>query len=166
MTSLLARSLVRRCCRSCQHCHARTHATCSRLGQDLFREDQWPPRGNRLELAELLRRLGDGDVLMVTQLDRLARSTRNLPNILDTVAKAGAGVKSLTGRLGGHHDCGPAEHPRDADPPRQWALRPPTGVTAFAFAKLMLPRRPLVADSVGLVVFRYYHLYLQYFVAI
>jgi DNA invertase Pin-like site-specific DNA recombinase len=34
-------------------------------------------------------------VLMVTRLDRLARSTRDLLNILDTVAKAGAGFKSL-----------------------------------------------------------------------
>ena len=33
---------------------------------------------------------------MVTRLDRLARSTRDLLNILDTIAKAGAGFKSLT----------------------------------------------------------------------
>jgi DNA invertase Pin-like site-specific DNA recombinase len=39
--------------------------------------------------------LGEGDVLMVTRLDRLARSTRDLLNILDTIAKAGAGFKSL-----------------------------------------------------------------------
>ena len=32
---------------------------------------------------------------MVTRLDRLARSTRDLLNILDTVGKAGAGFKSL-----------------------------------------------------------------------
>ena len=52
-------------------------------------------RTDRPELAKLLRRLGEGDVLMVTRLDRLARSTRDLLNILDTVAKAGAGFKSL-----------------------------------------------------------------------
>jgi Resolvase, N terminal domain len=34
-------------------------------------------------------------VLVVTRLDRLARSTRDLLNILDAVAKAGAGFKSL-----------------------------------------------------------------------
>jgi DNA invertase Pin-like site-specific DNA recombinase len=44
----------------------------------------------------VLKRLGDGDVLMVTRLDRLARSTRDLLNILDTISKAGAGFKSLT----------------------------------------------------------------------
>ena len=32
---------------------------------------------------------------MVTRLDRLARSTRDLLNVLDTIAKAGAGFKSL-----------------------------------------------------------------------
>jgi DNA invertase Pin-like site-specific DNA recombinase len=33
--------------------------------------------------------------LVVTRLDRLARSTRDLLNILDAVGKAGAGFKSL-----------------------------------------------------------------------
>jgi DNA invertase Pin-like site-specific DNA recombinase len=50
----------------------------------------------RAELAKVLRRLEQGDVLVVTRLDRLARSTRDLLNILDLVAKAGAGFKSLT----------------------------------------------------------------------
>jgi DNA invertase Pin-like site-specific DNA recombinase len=43
----------------------------------------------------MLKRLEEGDVLMVTRLDRLARSTRDLLNILDAVTKAGAGFKSL-----------------------------------------------------------------------
>jgi DNA invertase Pin-like site-specific DNA recombinase len=50
---------------------------------------------DRPELAKLLRRLERDDVLMVTRLDRLARSTRDLLNILDVIAKAGAGFKSL-----------------------------------------------------------------------
>jgi len=50
---------------------------------------------DRVELTKLLRRLDTGDVLIVTRLDRLARSTRDLLNILDTVAKAGAGFRSL-----------------------------------------------------------------------
>jgi DNA invertase Pin-like site-specific DNA recombinase len=50
---------------------------------------------NRPELAKLLRRLDEGDVLVVTRLDRLARSTRDLLNILDTLAERGASFKSL-----------------------------------------------------------------------
>lgn len=50
---------------------------------------------DRPELAKLLKRLEPGDVLVVTRLDRLARSTRDLLNILDIVSKAGAGFRSL-----------------------------------------------------------------------
>lgn len=49
----------------------------------------------RKALARALAALGPGDVLLVTRLDRLVRSTRDLLNVLDTVAKAGAGFKSL-----------------------------------------------------------------------
>jgi DNA invertase Pin-like site-specific DNA recombinase len=52
-------------------------------------------RTDRPELTKLLRRLEKGDVLMVTRLDRLARSTRDLLNILDAIAKVGARFKSL-----------------------------------------------------------------------
>ena len=50
---------------------------------------------NRPELTKALAELQDGDTLIVTRLDRLARSTRDLLNILDTIAKAGAGFRSL-----------------------------------------------------------------------
>jgi DNA invertase Pin-like site-specific DNA recombinase len=43
----------------------------------------------------LLKRLETGDVLMVTRLDRLARSTRDLLNILYTLGERGVGFKSL-----------------------------------------------------------------------
>src|SRR6516165_7813842 len=52
-------------------------------------------RSNRPELAKVLKRLDTGDVLIVTRLDCLARSTRDLLNILDDIAKRGAGFKSL-----------------------------------------------------------------------
>src|SRR5262249_2057950 len=52
-------------------------------------------RSNRPELAKVFKRLDTGDVLIVTRLDRLARSTRDLLNILDDSAKRGAGFKSL-----------------------------------------------------------------------
>ena len=37
----------------------------------------------------------EGDTVVVTRLDRLARSTRDLLNILDAIANAGATFKSL-----------------------------------------------------------------------
>jgi DNA invertase Pin-like site-specific DNA recombinase len=50
---------------------------------------------DRKALALAIKTLGDGDVLLVTRLDRLARSTRDLLNTLDQVSKAGAKFKSL-----------------------------------------------------------------------
>jgi Resolvase, N terminal domain len=50
---------------------------------------------DRKALARAIAALGPGDVLLVTQLDRLARSTRDLLNVLDAVARAGAGFRSL-----------------------------------------------------------------------
>jgi len=61
----------------------------------VFAETVSGAKTDRPELAKLLRRLEPGDVLMVTRLDRLARSTRDLLNVLDVVAKSGAGFKSL-----------------------------------------------------------------------
>jgi DNA invertase Pin-like site-specific DNA recombinase len=49
----------------------------------------------RKALARLVASLGPGDVVVVTKLDRLARSTRDLLNTLDAIAKAGASFKSL-----------------------------------------------------------------------
>jgi DNA invertase Pin-like site-specific DNA recombinase len=42
-----------------------------------------------------MRGLEPGDVLIVTRLDRLVRSTRDLLNVLDEVSKHGAGFRSL-----------------------------------------------------------------------
>jgi DNA invertase Pin-like site-specific DNA recombinase len=50
---------------------------------------------DRKALAKALNVLADGDTLLVCRLDRLARSTRDLLNILDRIAKAGATFKSL-----------------------------------------------------------------------
>ena len=61
----------------------------------VFKEKASGAKTDRPELARVIRGLEDGDVLMVTRLDRLARSTRDLLNVLDAVAKQGAGFKSL-----------------------------------------------------------------------
>jgi DNA invertase Pin-like site-specific DNA recombinase len=52
-------------------------------------------RSDRAQLAKLLKALGEGDTVIVTRLDRLARSTRDLLNILHAIGKAGATFKSL-----------------------------------------------------------------------
>jgi DNA invertase Pin-like site-specific DNA recombinase len=50
---------------------------------------------DRKALARAVAALGAGDVLLVTRLDRLARSTRDLLNVLAAIAERGAGFRSL-----------------------------------------------------------------------
>ena len=61
----------------------------------VFRETASGAKSDRGELAKAINALGVDDTLLVTRLDRLARSTRDLLNVLDTIAKAGAGFRSL-----------------------------------------------------------------------
>src|ERR671936_2859413 len=61
----------------------------------VFKEKVSGAKTDRPELAKAIRRLEEGDVLIVTRLDRLARSTRDLLNVLDEIGKRGAGFKSL-----------------------------------------------------------------------
>ena len=61
----------------------------------IFKETAIGAKSDRAEPARALRELADGDVLMVTRLDRLARSTRDLLNILATIAEKKAGFRSL-----------------------------------------------------------------------
>jgi DNA invertase Pin-like site-specific DNA recombinase len=61
----------------------------------IFAEKESGARIDRRELAKAIAALDDGDVLLVTRLDRLARSTRDLLNVLAAVAERGAGFKSL-----------------------------------------------------------------------
>jgi DNA invertase Pin-like site-specific DNA recombinase/predicted nucleotidyltransferase len=53
-------------------------------------------KSDRRQLASAIRSLSPGDTLLVTRLKCLARSTRDLLNILDSVSKAGAGFRSLS----------------------------------------------------------------------
>jgi DNA invertase Pin-like site-specific DNA recombinase len=61
----------------------------------VYREKMSGAKADRPELHKLVRALEPDDVLIVTRLDRLARSTRDLLNILDQIAQAGAGFRSL-----------------------------------------------------------------------
>ncbi len=66
--------------------------------EKIIRETASGLNGDRKELTRALAALTAGDVLMVTRLDQLARSTRDLLNILDRVTKTGAGFRSLSDR--------------------------------------------------------------------
>jgi DNA invertase Pin-like site-specific DNA recombinase len=61
----------------------------------VYREKVSGAKTDRAELAKLIKRLEPEDLLIVTRLDRLARSTRDLLNILASIAEARAGFKSL-----------------------------------------------------------------------
>jgi DNA invertase Pin-like site-specific DNA recombinase len=52
-------------------------------------------KSDRNQLRRVLDQLDRGDVLMVTRLDRLARSTRDLLNTLATITDKKAGFRSL-----------------------------------------------------------------------
>jgi Resolvase, N terminal domain len=94
--------------------------------------------------ARRFKAIGAGDTVVVTRLDRLARSTRDLLNILDAIAKAGAEFKSLAdawadtttphGRLMLTHlrGSGTGQGPRQAHGPTAEAdtLPAPGGVAA------------------------------------
>ena len=68
-----------------------TAAGCAKV----YREKVSGAKTDRAELAKVIARLESGDVLVVTRLDRLARSTRDLLNVIDAVSKRGAGFRSL-----------------------------------------------------------------------
>ena len=61
----------------------------------IFREKISGARTDRKQLAALMKVLSKGDVVIITRLDRLARSTRDLLNVLHAIAQKGAAFKSL-----------------------------------------------------------------------
>jgi DNA invertase Pin-like site-specific DNA recombinase len=52
-------------------------------------------RAGRPQLAKLMASLKAGDIVVVTKLDRLGRSTRELLELIDRIGKAGASFRSL-----------------------------------------------------------------------
>ena len=61
----------------------------------VFREVASGTNTDRAQLRRAIAALGSGDVLMVTRLDRLARSTRDLLNTLAAITNKQAGFRSL-----------------------------------------------------------------------
>src|SRR6202167_934011 len=61
----------------------------------VWRETASGAKTDRAQLRRVLDQLDAGDVLIVTRLDRLARSTRDLLNIMATIAEKRGGFQSL-----------------------------------------------------------------------
>ncbi|MFT3717218.1 recombinase family protein [Pseudorhodoferax sp.] len=67
-----------------------------RAGVSRVYEEKGSSVGRRPQLQRALGALREGDVLVVFKLDRLARSLRNLLDIIERMEAAGAGFRSLT----------------------------------------------------------------------
>jgi DNA invertase Pin-like site-specific DNA recombinase len=63
--------------------------------EKIFREKATGKHNERRELQRLLKALAPGDMVIVTRLDRLARSQRDLLNMLAEFAAKGTGFRSL-----------------------------------------------------------------------
>jgi DNA invertase Pin-like site-specific DNA recombinase len=63
--------------------------------ENLFQEKQSGAKADRKELANVLKFVRKGDTLIVTKLDRIARSTRHLLEIADTLEKKKVTFKVL-----------------------------------------------------------------------
>lgn len=78
-----------------QSVEAQVRQLCKAGCSKVFREAASGAETDRAQLHKALNRLETGDVLMVTRLDHLARSTRDLLNILAAIAGKKAGFRSL-----------------------------------------------------------------------
>src|SRR5258708_19974702 len=87
--------------------------------EKIFQEKISGARSDRKQLARLMAALTKGDVLVVTRLDRLARSTRDLLNLLGTIAGKRGGLQIAERYLGRHdHAAWPLDPHRFSRPPR------------------------------------------------
>jgi DNA invertase Pin-like site-specific DNA recombinase len=75
---------------------ATQHELLKAAGAELvFGEKQSGIKTDRAALARMMASLEPGDTVLITKLDRLARSTRDLLNTLATIGEAGASFRSL-----------------------------------------------------------------------
>jgi len=75
---------------------AQREALTSAGAEKIFAETASGAKSDRAELAKVLALVGQGDTLLVTRLDRLARSTINLLTTLDGLYQKGAMFRSLS----------------------------------------------------------------------
>jgi DNA invertase Pin-like site-specific DNA recombinase len=61
----------------------------------IYREKISGARADRPQLGKLMASLKAGDIVLVTKLDRLGRSTKELLDLIERIGKAGASFRSL-----------------------------------------------------------------------
>jgi DNA invertase Pin-like site-specific DNA recombinase len=83
--------------------------------EKVYRETASGAKTDRTQLSRSLDRLSTGDTLMVTRLDRLARSTRDLLNILDR--RQGCRLPIARRHVGRHDDAPRPPHAHGAPRP-------------------------------------------------
>ncbi|MEP1421085.1 MAG: recombinase family protein [Erythrobacter sp.] len=78
-----------------QSLYAQTDPLTAAGAERLFSERVSGAKAERPELDKMLDQLRDGDVVVVTKYDRLARSLRDLLDIVEAIKERGAGFRSL-----------------------------------------------------------------------
>src|SRR6185295_8041282 len=61
----------------------------------IYREKASGVRTDRPQLGKLMAQIAPGDIVVVTKLDRLGRSTRELLDLIERISEAGASFRSL-----------------------------------------------------------------------
>lgn len=78
-----------------QNLEAQTDALIAVGAGKLFADKVSGSKRERPELDRMLEQLRDGDIVIVTKYDRLARSLKDLLDIVETIGERGAGFRSL-----------------------------------------------------------------------
>src|SRR5258707_3733257 len=78
-----------------QHLSGQLEALKAAGAETIYREKISGARADRPQLAKLMASLQPGDIVQVTKLDRLGRSTRELLDLIERISKAGASFRSL-----------------------------------------------------------------------
>lgn len=78
-----------------QNLDAQTDALQAASAERIFSDKISGTKRKRAELDKLLDQLRPGDVIVVTKYDRLARSLRDLLDIVEAIKEQGAGFRSL-----------------------------------------------------------------------
>lgn len=78
-----------------QHLDAQTDALTAAGAERIFADKISGSKRNRPQLGKLLDQLRPGDVVVVAKYDRLARSLRDLLDLVEAIKDRGAGFRSL-----------------------------------------------------------------------